>query len=144
VPPLSARPDDIAPLAEHFLRVFAAKLRKRLPGLDAEVLARLARYSWPGNVRELKNVLERATILAFDNQPLTLDDLPAEFQQLPALPGTTPTPLGAADRSLRSLEAHHISTVLREAGGNKMEAARQLGIGVKTLYRKIEEYGLGS
>ena len=143
VPPLSARPNDVEPLAEHFLRVFAAKLRKRLPGLDGEVLARLVRYPWPGNVRELKNVLERAAILAFDNQPLTLDDLPAEFQQLPAaLPGTPPTPLSASARSLRAVEAQHIGTVLREAGGNKMEAARQLGIGVKTLYRKIEEYGL--
>jgi two-component system NtrC family response regulator len=138
VPPLSARPDDVAPLAQHFLRVFAAKLRKRLPPLDAEVLAALRRYPWPGNVRELRNVLERAAILAFDNQPLTLDDLPAEFRYPP-----TQQPPDATDRSLRAVEARHIGTVLREASGNKTEAARQLGIGVKTLYRKIEEFGLG-
>jgi two-component system NtrC family response regulator len=138
VPPLSARPADVAPLAQHFLAVFAAKLRKRLPGLDAEALARLARYPWPGNVRELKNVLERAAILALDNQPLTVDDLPLEFQQpAPA------SPADPTDRSLRAVEARHIGAVLREAGGNKTEAARQLGIGVKTLYRKIEEYHLG-
>jgi len=140
VPPLSARPADVAPLAEHFLRLFAAKLRKRLPGFEPEALARLARYPWPGNVRELKNVLERAAILAPDNQPLTVDDLPPEFQYLPA---AAPTPPDPADRSLRAVEGRHIGQVLRETGGNKMEAARQLGIGVKTLYRKIEEFGLG-
>ena len=138
VPPLSARPDDVAPLAQYFLRIFAAKLRKRLPSLDPDALGALRRYPWPGNVRELKNVLERAAILAADNQPLTLEDLPAEFHYLPA-----PTPPDATARSLRAMEARHIGAVLRETGGNKMEAARQLGIGVKTLYRKLEEYNLG-
>ena len=136
VPPLSARAADVPALAAHFLAQFAAKLGKRLPGLDADALARLQAYPWPGNVRELRNVLERAAILAADNQPLTSDDLPAEFHYLPA------TPLSPTDRSLRALEARHIAEVLREAAGNKTEAARQLGIGVKTLYRKLEEYGL--
>jgi len=140
VPPLSARPADVAPLAAHFLAFFAAKLRKHLPGLDPDALARLQAYAWPGNVRELRNVLERAAILAPDNQPLTADDLPAEFHYLPAVAA----PTDPADRSLRAVEGRHIGLVLREAGGNKTEAARQLGIGVKTLYRKIEEFGLGS
>ena len=137
VPPLNARRDDIEPLAHHFLRLYAAKLRKRLTGMDAEFLQSLLHYDWRGNVRELKNVLERAVILA-DEEVLTVDTLPAEFQSLPF-------PAAAADatgRSLRGVEKRQIELVLQETAGNKAEAARQLGISVKTLYRKILEYGL--
>jgi len=137
VPPLNARRDDIEPLAYHFLRLYAAKLRKRLTGMDAEFLQALLHYDWRGNVRELKNVLERAVILA-DEEVLTVDTLPAEFQSMPF-------PSAAADamgRSLRGVEKRQIELVLQETTGNKAEAARQLGISVKTLYRKILEYGL--
>jgi len=137
VPPLAARRADIAPLARYFTQFFATKLRKRLPGLDDDALRRLTAYPWPGNVRELKNVLERAAILAPAGQLLTAEDLPAEFQQPSAGTG-----LEADSRSLRGVEARQIRLVLQETSGNKTEAARQLGIGVKTLYRKIEEYGL--
>ena len=137
VPPLSARREDIQPLAEHFLRLYAAKLRKRLRGMDAEFLRRLRAYDWRGNVRELKNVLERAVILA-DEEVLTADTLPPEFQALPPEAAEDAT----ASRSLRAMEKRQIQQVLQEVAGNKTEAARQLGIGVKTLYRKIEEYGL--
>ena len=137
VPPLNARRDDIEPLAHHFLRLYAAKLRKRLTGMDAEFLQALLHYDWRGNVRELKNVLERAVILA-DEEVLTVDTLPAEFQSMSF-------PAAAADatgRSLRGVEKRQIELVLQETTGNKAEAARQLGISVKTLYRKILEYGL--
>ncbi|MBX0288819.1 sigma-54 dependent transcriptional regulator [Hymenobacter sp. HSC-4F20] len=137
VPGLNERREDIAPLADYFLQYFAARLRKRLRGLEPEVLQQLQRYDWRGNVRELKNVLERAAILA-DGDLLTVDDLPAEFHYLPT-PLTTDE---ASDRTLRTLEKRQIRQVLQETGGNKMEAARQLGIGTKTLYRKIQEYGL--
>ncbi|SNR29745.1 sigma-54-dependent transcriptional regulator [Hymenobacter mucosus] len=137
VPGLNERREDIAPLADYFLQYFAARLRKRLRGLEPEALHQLQRYDWRGNVRELKNVLERAAILA-DSDLLTVDDLPAEFHYLSATPATD----AASDRSLRTLEKQQIRQVLHETGGNKMEAARQLGIGTKTLYRKIQEYGL--
>ncbi|UPL48541.1 sigma-54-dependent transcriptional regulator [Hymenobacter sublimis] len=137
VPSLNERREDIAPLADYFLQYFAARLRKRLRGLEPEVLQQLQRYDWRGSVRELKNVLERAAILA-DGDLLTTDDLPAEFHYLPT-PLTTDE---AADRTLRTLEKRQIRQVLQETSGNKMEAARQLGIGTKTLYRKIQEYGL--
>ncbi|GAB3738486.1 sigma-54 dependent transcriptional regulator [Hymenobacter agri] len=137
VPPLKDRPADVPPLAQHFLQHFAAKLGKRLPGLAPEALALLQRYPWPGNVRELKNVLERAAILA-EGDTLTVDDLPPEFHHLPPTPGLDE----AADRTLRTMEKRQIRQVLLDTGGNKMEAARQLGIGTKTLYRKIQEYGL--
>ncbi|MGI4736274.1 MAG: sigma-54-dependent transcriptional regulator [Janthinobacterium lividum] len=135
VPPLNARRDDIEPLARHFLRLYAAKLRKRLRGMDADFLPLLLRYDWRGNVRELKNVLERAVILA-DEELLTPDTLPAEFQYPPA------TTDAADSRSLRAVENRQIRLVLQEVAGNKTEAARVLGIGLKTLYRKIQEYGL--
>ncbi|MFD2720395.1 sigma-54-dependent transcriptional regulator [Hymenobacter monticola] len=136
VPPLKDRPADVAPLAQHFLRDFAAKLSKRLPGLTPEALALLQRYPWPGNVRELKNVLERAAILAPTGELLSADFLPDEFHAL-GRPRAV-----AGDESLRALEAQHIARLMRELDGNKPEVAKRLGIGLTTLYRKLEEYGL--
>jgi len=136
VPPLSARRDDIVPLAQHFLQLYAAKLRKRLRGMDADFVQQLVRYDWRGNVRELKNVLERAVILA-DEELLTADTLPPEFQAGPADAGAADDP-----HSLRAMEKRQIRQVLSHTAGNKTEAARLLGIGVKTLYRKLLEYGL--
>ena len=137
VPGLNERRDDVPALAEYFLQFFAARLRRRLRGFEPDVLAQLRAHDWRGNVRELKNVLERAAILA-DGDTLTLDDLPPEFHHLPPAPGLDE----AADRTLRTQEKRQIRLVLLDTGGNKMEAARQLGIGTKTLYRKIQEYGL--
>lgn len=136
VPALNTRREDIEPLADYFLQLYAAKLRKRLRGMDADFLRLLRGYDWRGNVRELKNVLERAVILA-DEEVLTPDTLPAEFQLLPPEPAET-----ATSRSLWVMEKRQIQQVLQEVAGNKTEAARQLGISVKTLYRKLQEYGL--
>ncbi len=139
VPSLKDRPADVPPLAQHFLQYFAARLSKRLPGLEPECLALLQRYPWPGNVRELKNVLERAAILAPAGELLAADFLPDEFHALgrPAKPGAD-----AADESLRALEARHIAKLMGELEGNKPEVAKRLGIGLTTLYRKLQEYGL--
>ncbi|GAB3844345.1 sigma-54 dependent transcriptional regulator [Hymenobacter terrigena] len=139
VPSLKDRPADVPPLAQHFLQYFAARLSKRLPGLAPEALAMLQRYPWPGNVRELKNVLERAAILAPNGELLSADYLPDEFHALgrPARPGAD-----AADESLRALEARHIGKLMGELEGNKPEVAKRLGIGLTTLYRKLQEYGL--
>jgi two-component system NtrC family response regulator len=137
VPALNERREDIKPLAEYFLHFYAAKLRKRLRGLDAEFLRLLRAYDWRGNVRELKNVLERAVILA-DEEELTADTLPPEFQALTLPNPDEPT----GSRSLWAVEKRQIQLVMQEVAGNKTEAARQLGIGVKTLYRKLQEYGL--
>jgi two-component system NtrC family response regulator len=140
VPPLKARPTDVPALADYFLQYFAAKLRKRLPSLDAECLRLLQQYQWPGNVRELKNVLERAAILAPADQPLTAAYLPDEFHAL--LAPNSAAALSPDDCSLRAVEARHIQQQLHKVQGNKTEAARQLGIGLTTLYRKLQEYGL--
>ena len=137
VPGLNERRADVPELANYFLQFFAAKLRRRLRGLEPEVLVQLSAHDWRGNVRELKNVLERAAILA-DGDTLTVDDLPPEFHHILPTSGLDE----ATDRTLRTQEKRQIRQVLLDAGGNKMEAARQLGIGTKTLYRKMQEYGL--
>ena len=134
VPPLNARRDDIEPLARYFLHFYAAKLRKRLTGMEPEFIHQLMRHDWRGNVRELKNVLERAVILA-DDETLTTDTLPIELQTWAAVGDEE-------GRSLQAMEKRQIRLVLGETAGNKTEAARQLGIGVKTLYRKLQQYGL--
>ncbi|PJJ60428.1 sigma-54-dependent transcriptional regulator [Hymenobacter chitinivorans] len=139
VPPLKARATDVPVLAEYFLQHFAARLKKRLPGLEPECLRLLQAYDWPGNVRELKNVLERAAILTPDNERVAPGLLPTEFYTLPDAIRATDDP---HDRSLRAVEARHIREVLADVDGNKTEAARQLGIGLTTLYRKLQEYGL--
>jgi DNA-binding NtrC family response regulator len=135
VPPLRARAADVPPLAEYFLHYFAARLGKRLPGLAPDCLLLLQQYEWPGNVRELKNVLERAAILAPSGEPLAADFLPDEFHA--RRPLSDPT-----DDSLRALEARHITRLMQEQTGNKPEVARRLGIGLTTLYRKLQEYGI--
>jgi two-component system NtrC family response regulator len=135
VPPLSDRRTDVPLLAAFFLQHFAARLAKRLPGFEPETLELLQRYPWPGNVRELKNVLERAAILAPVGEPLAPAYLPDEFHGTAARPA-------ADDESLRGLEARHIQRLMGELSGNKPEVAKRLGIGLTTLYRKLQEYGV--
>ncbi|RZK88850.1 MAG: sigma-54-dependent Fis family transcriptional regulator, partial [Hymenobacter sp.] len=136
VPSLKERATDVPLLAGFFLQHFAARLAKRLPGFEPETLTRLQAYAWPGNVRELKNVLERAAILAPAGELLAPDYLPEEFQS-----GARPV-LSADDESLRALEARHIKRLMTDLAGNKPEVAKRLGIGLTTLYRKLQEYGL--
>jgi DNA-binding NtrC family response regulator len=135
VPPLADRRTDVPLLAAFFLQHFAARLAKRLPGFEPETLDLLQRYPWPGNVRELKNVLERAAILAPAGELLAPAYLPDEFHGVAARPA-------ADDESLRGLEARHIQRLMGELLGNKPEVAKRLGIGLTTLYRKLQEYGV--
>jgi transcriptional regulator of acetoin/glycerol metabolism len=96
----------------------------------------LVRYSWPGNVRELANVIERAQILAEDHL-ITLDDLPDNLLLGPPADG------GAEDadtQNLHHLQRRHVLAVLREAKGNKVHAAKALGISRRALYRLLEKY----
>jgi DNA-binding NtrC family response regulator len=135
LPPLRDRQEDIPLLVEHFLttrRVGAAPMK-----VDPAALDVLVRYGWPGNVRELANVIERAQILA-EGDTITVDDLPDN------LVGTMPVTAPPADPdSLEGVERRHVEEVLRKAGGNKVRAAKALGVTRRTLYRLIERYGLG-
>lgn len=140
LPALRERRRDIEPLARHFTAWFALKQNKRIEGFSPEFLARLEGHTWKGNIRELRNVLERAVILS-DGPRLEVSDLPLELQLGPAAhtDGSAALPI----LSLAHAERLHIQKILLHTGGNKTEAARLLGIGLSTLYRKIEEYGLG-
>jgi DNA-binding NtrC family response regulator len=137
LPSLRERKDDIPMLAAHYLRQFTARVNTRLAGISKEAMQALQQHTWPGNIRELKNVIERAVILE-DTTELQITSLPYELQH----------PSGnAADSSslkLAYIEQQHILKVLKQVNGNKTEAARVLDIGLATLYRKLEEYGVKS
>jgi DNA-binding NtrC family response regulator len=130
LPSLNERKNDIELLAKFYLKHFADKAGKLVKITD-EFLNLLKRHQWKGNIRELKNIIERAVILA--NDALTPALLPPQFNNQ----NTDTNSLG-----LQSIEKQHISKVLAYTKGNKTETARLLGIGLTTLYRKIEEYGL--
>ncbi|MBW8688256.1 sigma-54-dependent transcriptional regulator [Chitinophaga rhizophila] len=135
LPPLRERKKDIPLLAEYFVGMFSAKINQRKQKISPEFIEKLQLHEWKGNIRELKNVLERAVIMA-GGEELTVDHLPLDLQ----IAGKANTPLSAFD--LASVEKLHIIRVLHHTKNNKTEAARLLNIGLATLYRKIEEYGL--
>jgi DNA-binding NtrC family response regulator len=134
LPPLRERRSDIPELIEHFLT--SRQIGPLRSCVDAEAMKALMAYSWPGNVRELANVLERAQILA-ENHLITLEDLPENVLVSAATPEQTGDP-----RHLREVERRHVQTVLQEEKGNKVQAARVLGISRRSLYRLIEKYHL--
>jgi DNA-binding NtrC family response regulator len=136
LPPLRERGGDVPVLARHLLTTLAARHRVPVPELDPGALAALQGYRWPGNVRELRNVLERALVVR-SGGPIRREDL-----ALPSSPGPSPTPEGAVslDRDVREREA--ILEALRRAGGNREEAARLLGVSVRTLYYRLRRFGI--
>jgi DNA-binding NtrC family response regulator len=132
--PLRERRSDIPELVEHFLTTRPiGPLRSRV---DADAMKALMAYSWPGNVRELANVLERAQILA-ENHVITPEDLPENILASAASPERAADP-----RHLSEVERRHVQAVLQEEKGNKVQAARVLGISRRSLYRLIEKYHL--
>ncbi|TSD63030.1 sigma-54-dependent Fis family transcriptional regulator [Inquilinus sp. KBS0705] len=130
LPSLNERKDDIELLAKYYLGFFTDKTSKPVKMSD-EFLSLLKKHNWKGNIRELKNIMERSVILADDI--LTPDTLPLQFNHQAAETNSL---------DLQSIEKQHISKVLAYTKGNKTETARLLGIGLTTLYRKIEEYNL--
>lgn len=130
LPSLSERKEDIQLLANYYLDQFAKKVNKPAFKTDTQFIELLKKHRWKGNIRELKNIMERVAILA-DSNVITASLLPFEFHTEP----------DNNSFSLEAVEKHHIQKVLHHTGGNKTEAARLLGIGLTTLYRKLEEYG---
>ena len=137
LPPLRERKKDIPLLTEYFVGVFSAKINGRKLSVNPAFIEKLQLHEWKGNIRELKNVLERAVILA-GNEELNIVHLPFELQ-VNDKPVHT---LSAFD--LASVEKLHIIRVLHHTKNNKTEAAKLLNIGLATLYRKIEEYQISS
>jgi DNA-binding NtrC family response regulator len=142
LPPLRARPEDVLPLAEHFLAQVGARMQppRRLKlAVDAQQI--LLAYSWPGNVRELHNVLERGVALS-QGDSIGADDLPNHVRE--KKPADFLQVALARRMSLAELEREYIERVLDDEGGNKTRAAQRLGLDRKTLYRKLEEYAKAS
>jgi two-component system response regulator AtoC len=141
LPSLRARPEDIAPLAEHFFRRHAARFGMKVGALPAALLPKLAAYSWPGNVRELENVVERALVLSGGSP--TEEHLPLHVRNTAHAP---PTAADGADlsvkRRLPALERELIARALERSGGNRTRAAEILDLSVKALAYKIRDYGL--
>jgi DNA-binding NtrC family response regulator len=138
VPTLRERADDIPLLASRFLAQVAK--REGCNGLRfaPEVLEVLGSHSWPGNVRELQNVIERIAVLASDSV-IGLADLPPELRAGVPL---NSHPLIGQDVTVADLERQHIMAVLERVGGNRSRAAEVLGLPRRTLYRRLEEYGI--
>jgi len=138
LPPLRERNTDIPLLVNAFLEKFT-QTGTRINTISSDAMARLIAYDWPGNVRELENAIERAVALS-SGPILQIADLPSSLQ------------FGSSDRfpekdemmPLEELERRAILRALRESGGDKLAAARMLGIGKTTLYRKLKEYGAQS
>ncbi len=152
VPSLHERPEDILPLATHFLQRFAARMRKPAARFAPETERLLLAYDYPGNVRELRNVIERAVILS------TKDVIEADCIVLsgPARAGRSgaslPAPLAffaleldpaGKPPDLEGLERAYIARLLAFAGGNRTAVARLLGVSYPTIAKKIADYGLG-
>ncbi|WP_316841912.1 sigma-54 dependent transcriptional regulator [Pedobacter gandavensis] len=130
LPNLAQRKTDIMMIANHYLKEFSAKVNKPDFTMDESFAELLMKHVWKGNIRELKNVMERVVILA-DGNVATANLLPYEFH----------TEVQEEDSmKMQVMERQHINKVLKHTRGNKTEAARLLGIGLTTLYRKMEEY----
>ncbi|MDR2864915.1 MAG: sigma-54 dependent transcriptional regulator [Spirochaetaceae bacterium] len=135
VPPLRERKEDLYLLINSFLKTFAAENNKEINGLDAKVLARLNSYDWPGNIRELRNCMESAVVMA-KGRHICEDDLPPNIQS-ETENGWIRIPMGT---TLEKAEELIIRDTLSAQKYNKTETAKILGIGRKTLHRKLDEY----
>jgi DNA-binding NtrC family response regulator len=147
LPPLRDRRDDIPLLANHFLNRFSQKMEKRVKGISPDAMAALMDYDWPGNVRELENAIERAVVLTRSDL-IELEDLPPKvrygstgFRYRFPLSKKGKTFRARDDLTLEELERAYIVHKLKRCKTYE-EAARQLGIGRTTLWRKIKRYGI--
>jgi two-component system response regulator HydG len=143
LPRLAERSQDIPLLIDYFMKQFAKRHHKRVESISAVVRRRLMAFDWPGNVRQLRNVIESMVVVDFDGV-LDVDDLPAELAApADAVEDARGGNLAAlVGKPLSEIERLFIAETLEQAGGNREAAAELLGIGQRTLYRKIKEYGL--
>ncbi len=135
LPALSERPEDIEEYVNFFVEQFTRKMGKRIDRIDTGYIAAMKQHVWHGNVRELRNVVERSLIMT-DGNAVTADALTPDFKaaQQAGVPSDS--------LALEDIERRHILKVMEYTRGNKAEAARLLGIGIATLYRKLENYGI--
>ncbi len=152
IPPLRDRREDIPYLLASFVREFATKLNRPIKGITPQAERLLQQATWPGNVRELRNVIERACILT-DSRIVTEREMATAMSTVPtsaagpATPATgpvatAPPPEGPMDTLMSTAQRDQILRVLKQVGGNKAAAAKQLGMSRRSLYRWIERLGI--
>jgi two-component system response regulator HydG len=142
LPPLRERREDIVPLTDHFRRQHARRHHKTVKSVSPAVAKRLFTYDWPGNVRQLRNAIDAMVVLDNDGI-LDIDDLPPELMDESSTPAATSTASGPTEllgKTMDEIERWAIEQTLLLTSGNREEAARVLGIGARTLYRKLEKY----
>jgi DNA-binding NtrC family response regulator len=140
VPPLRDRREDVPLLIETFIQEFDKEHGRKVTGVTRGVVDRMMEYEWPGNVRELKNTIEEMVIFAQGRRLLDVSDLPITIRQQRASASTAlPVSVGM---SMNEIERAALEATLRSVGHDKQRAAKILGIGLRTLYRKQKEYGL--
>jgi two-component system response regulator HydG len=139
LPPLRERREDVPLLAIHFLENFKKRSSKNITGITEKALARMRRYDWPGNVRELENAIERAVIIA-QGRLITIDDLPDSVRGAESENDERKTVELEVGASMEEVEKRVILETLAYTKGDKSRAAQILGIGRKTLYRKLLQY----
>ncbi|MDN5205300.1 sigma-54 dependent transcriptional regulator [Fulvivirgaceae bacterium BMA10] len=133
LPPLRERPEDIPLLSEYFLDIYAAKYRKRNLKLSNTAMNYLQKYFWPGNVRELQHAIERAVIMSEEDELKKTDFLLNDKKHVPSQ---------EKNYNLDEVERETIKEAIERHAGNMSRAAKELGLGRTTLYRKIQKYGL--
>jgi two-component system response regulator HydG len=141
LPALRSRADDIPALTEYFLKEAADETGSQVTGITEVALMILMNYDWPGNIRQLRNCI-RTMVVMCDREKLDVQDLPPEIYQRRQLAAGTDAAAGSGSVSLNELEKQAIVDTLAKTKGNREKAAKILGIGERTLYRKIKEYNL--
>ena len=136
LPPLRERRDDIMPLANSFLKRYAAQANRTLRGFTPQAIERLTGFEWPGNVRQLQNEIQRAVLLSEGPEVNVTDLCISDIKFIPTEGHDTGFTL------LEGVERNAIIQMLKETNGNKLETAKRLGIGRQTLYNKIKGYGI--
>jgi two-component system response regulator HydG len=143
VPPLRQRPEDIPELAGYFLREAAAETGSEVKDITEAALSILSNHDWPGNIRQLRHCI-RTMVVMCDRDELDVQDIPVEIHQVRRLAAASSEKITAdlGSVSLNELEKQAIIETLAKTNNNREKAAKILGIGERTLYRKIKEYNL--
>ncbi len=139
LPPLRERGGDIAFLARHFVKKVAEKLERPVPAIGKPVLNILQSYPWPGNIRELENVIERAMAL-IEGQEITADLLPPRLISWKSNPVPLVLGFDSLQHKVKEFERSLIEGVLRQEGGNRVQAAKRLGISLRTLQYRLKDF----
>jgi DNA-binding NtrC family response regulator len=141
LPSLRDRAEDIPELVEYFLKEAAVEVGSKVTGITEAAQTILSNYEWPGNIRQLRNCI-RTMVVMCDRDMLDVQDIPPDIAQRRQLAPGGRAPAGLAGMPLNELEKQAIIDTLAKTEGNREKAAKILGIGERTLYRKIKEYNL--